>query len=258
MTNQGATGGRDLCGRLLDDRYRVESKLGTGGMATVYLADDERLGRKVVIKAPLEIFLTVEGFRERFAQEIQALIQLDNPFIGKILDRGEVDGLPYAVLQYLAGGSLKNKVETAGGTLTPEQISDWMPRVAQAVDFVHRHEFLHRDIKPGNILFDADGNVYVADFGIAKVIGANEITNLTRTGTLPGTVAYMAPGAGPRAALPARPTTSTPSPSWCTRRCPAICRTSLARRPSPRAGTEDHAEPDSSGTGGFAPADRRV
>jgi len=196
MTNLGATSGRELCGKLLDNRYRVESKLGAGGMAIVYLASDERLGRQVVIKAPLEVFLTVPGFRERFAQEIQALIQLDNPFIGKILDRGEVDGLPYAVLQYLAGGSLRDRVDAVGGKLTAEQLREWLPRVADALDFIHSREFLHRDIKPGNILFDTNNNVYLADFGIAKVLGGKEFTNLTETGTLPGTVAYMAPEAG--------------------------------------------------------------
>ncbi|HEX9700289.1 MAG TPA: TonB family protein [Acidobacteriota bacterium] len=196
MTSFEGSGGRDLTGKLLDNRYRVESKLGEGGMAAVYLAADERLGRHVVVKVPLEIFLTVSGFRERFAQEIHALIRLDHPFIGKILDRGEVSGVPFAVLQYLAGGSLVNRIEEAGGRLTPEQISGWLPRVAGALDFIHARNFLHRDIKPANILFDSERNVYIADFGIAKVLGDKEFTNLTQTGTLPGTVAYMAPEAG--------------------------------------------------------------
>jgi TonB family protein len=196
MTSFEGSRSRDLIGKLLDNRYLVESKLGEGGMAAVYLAADERLGRHVVVKVPLEIFLTVSGFRERFAQEIHALIRLDHPFIGKILDRGEVSGVPFAVLQYLAGGSLVNRIEEAGGRLTPEQIRGWLPRVAGALDFIHARNFLHRDIKPANILFDSERNVYIADFGIAKVLGDKEFTNLTQTGTLPGTVAYMAPEAG--------------------------------------------------------------
>jgi len=197
MDNSDASrSGRDLTGVLLDNRYRVETKLGEGGMAQVYLASDERLGRPVVVKVPLEIFLTVSGFRERFAHEIHALINLDHPFIGKILDRGEMSGIPFAVLQYLPGGSLMARMEEAGGRLTPEQIATWLPRVASALDFIHTRNFLHRDIKPANILFDSEHNVYIADFGIAKVLGDKEFTNLTQTGTLPGTVAYMAPEAG--------------------------------------------------------------
>ena len=179
-------------GRLLDGRYRVEEVLGRGGMGAIYLASDERMDRKVVVKVPHAKFLEEAGFRQRFEKEIRSLTRLEHPHVVKVLDAGDADGVPYAVLQHLAGGSLKERIAAKGGTLSPDEVSEWLPAVAQALDFIHGEGVVHRDVKPGSILFDAKGNVFLADFGISKALGAVD-TGLTRTGATPGSPDYMAP-----------------------------------------------------------------
>ncbi len=181
-----------MLGRLLDGRYRVGRLLGGGGMGSVYLARDERMDRFVVVKVPHARFLHEPGFRERFLREIRSLTTLEHPNVVRVYDAGEVEGVPYAVLQYLTGGSLRDRIARAGGTLTPAEVSAWLPPVAAALDFIHGQGLLHRDVKPGNVLFDRNGNVHLADFGIAKAIVAAD-TSLTQTGAMPGSPAYMAP-----------------------------------------------------------------
>ena len=188
-----------LVGEVLSDRYRISGLLGSGGMGSVYLATDEQLsGRRVAIKVPHDEFLLVPGFRQRFGQEIGQLIDLEHPHIVTILDSGEFDGRPFAVLQYLGGGSLSDRVEESDGTITVAEVLDWLPTVAESLDFIHRKGFLHRDIKPGNIFFDDEGHAFVADFGIATALGGEGFTRVTQAGTVLGSPAYMAPeyGAG--------------------------------------------------------------
>jgi serine/threonine protein kinase len=188
----------DWTGCVLDGRYRIGTVLGRGGMGTVYAARDERLDRPVVVKVPQTRFLDDEEFILRFDREIRSLITLPHPHIVKVLDVGkasplsEPDPVPYVVLEFLAGGSLKSRIDAHGGRLAPEEVASWLPDVARALDFVHRQRVVHRDIKPGNILFDTDGNVYVADFGIAKALGGID-TGVTATGVTPGSPDYMAP-----------------------------------------------------------------
>jgi formylglycine-generating enzyme required for sulfatase activity len=177
---------------VLDGRYRVGGRLGAGGMATVYLADDERLPRKVVVKVPHPALLLQEGFRKRFEHEVSSLTTLEHPNVVKIHDTGEVDGMPYAVMQHLPGGSLVDRVRAAGGRLRPGAVLDWLPATAGALDFIHRRGMIHRDVKPENILFDEEGHPFIADFGIAKAVTGLE-TKITRTGLIAGSPAYMAP-----------------------------------------------------------------
>jgi sulfatase modifying factor 1 len=148
--------------------------LGEGGMGTVYRARDERLDRTVVLKVPHPRFLAEAGFRERFERETKSLLLLEHPHIVKVHDVGAVRGVPFTVLQHLSGGSLLDRVRRAGGRLPVMDVLSWLSAVAEALDFVHELGVVHRDCKPGNVLFDDRGHAYLADFGIAKALAAAE------------------------------------------------------------------------------------
>lgn len=185
---------------LSQGRYLVRAKLGEGGMGLVYRALDRNLDADVVIKAPRRAMLEDPEFAARFAREIRSLVRLTHPCIVKISDVGEHDGVPFAVMQYLSGGSLEDyRAATSAGALANlASLADWLPGVAQALDFVHKQGYVHRDVKPGNILFDAHGNAFLSDFGVAKVLGSSaessrSQTAHTGTGLVVGTPEYMAP-----------------------------------------------------------------
>lgn len=182
----------ELTGRTLSDRYRVDGKLGEGGMATAWLAFDLRLARPVVLKIPLAAMLRDETAAQRFQLEIESLIRLRHPHVVHVLDAGMVDGRPYAVLDYLEGGSLEERLAESGGIQTAAQVLEWLPAIADALDHVHEEGMVHRDVKPGNILFDAKGHPALSDFGIVKAL-VNNPTGLTMTGQSPGSPRYMAP-----------------------------------------------------------------
>ena len=158
-----------LLGRTIAERYEIQRRLGEGGMGSVYLAVDLELNRRpVVLKFPDAAGLDDRSFRERFLFEIRSLSALEHPHIIKIYDAGETGETPYAVVQYAAGGDLKQQL--AGRQPTPEEILPWFRVVADALDFVHRHGYCHRDVKPANIFLDRDGNAYLSDFGIATAM----------------------------------------------------------------------------------------
>ncbi|HIK84800.1 MAG TPA: serine/threonine protein kinase, partial [Myxococcales bacterium] len=161
-----------LVGTLLDDRYEIKKALDRGGMGTVYLAWDATLKRKVVVKIPHARLMTDKTFRLRFLQEIRDLANHEHPAILRIEGSGSHGNVPYAVVQYLRGGNLRERITAQGGQETPDQILEWLPTVADALDTVHRNGSLHRDVKPANILFDERGNAVLSDFGIATAIGA--------------------------------------------------------------------------------------
>jgi hypothetical protein len=175
-------------------RYRVTSKLGEGGMALIYHAWDDRLKTDVVIKVPrVSILMEDPDFAVRFADEIHALVLLPHPHIVKVIDQGRHDGLPYAVMQFLAGGSLEGRRLP----LTPDELVAWLEPIAEALDFMHGKGYVHRDVKPANILFDAHGYAYLSDFGIIKTLlksgGAAQRKGITLSGMVLGTPQYMAP-----------------------------------------------------------------
>lgn len=176
-------------------RYRVVRVLGAGGMGTVYLCVQAQPHREVVIKFPHPALIQQEGFRERFEAEIQFMIGLDHPGVVSIHETGEHRGLPFAVLQYLTGGSLGDRLEKKGSPQTIEEIAEWLQPVATTLDSIHQDGVLHRDIKPDNILFDRRGHAYLSDFGISKAIA--EISSpsmaLTRTGMFIGSPRYAPP-----------------------------------------------------------------
>jgi serine/threonine protein kinase len=178
-------------GQMLDkNRYKVADKLGEGGMGFVYRARDRRLGCDVVIKVPRAEMLADSEFRQRFAHEIRALVQLSHPHVVKVTDVGKHDGVPFAVMQFLPGGSLEEK-----RSADPAALAKWLPAVAQALDFIHAQGYVHRDVKPANILFDAHGNAFISDFGVAKTLAERTQIRrgLTEAGTVLGTPEYMAP-----------------------------------------------------------------
>lgn len=185
---------------LANGRYLIRAALGEGGMGTVYRAWDRNLETEVVIKVPRLAMLEDPGFAERFSREIRSLVKLTHPHIVKVLDVGSQDGVPFAVMQYLAGGSLethRRELADERGRCPAASLAGWLPEIAQALDFLHAQGYLHRDVKPANILFDEHKNAYLSDFGIIKALAEAEqdvrTASLTGTGMVLGTPHYMAP-----------------------------------------------------------------
>ncbi len=182
----------DLIGKSLG-RYHILEQLGEGGMATVYKAYDTRLETDVAVKVIRTENLApsaLERSLKRFEREAKALARLTHPNIVKVTDFGEDEDKPYLVMEYLPGGTLKQKL----GKPIPwnESISILLP-IARALDFAHRQNMIHRDVKPSNILITADGEPMLTDFGIAKILDLEETADLTGTGMGIGTPEYMAP-----------------------------------------------------------------
>ncbi len=189
---------------LANGRYLITAKLGEGGMGAVYRATDRNIDADVVIKVPLRAMLADPEFSRRFKEEIRSLVKLSHPNIVKLSDVGDWDGLPFAVMQFLSGGSLEDRRPTgpAGnfGASDPREIALWLRGIASALDYVHSQNYVHRDVKPGNILFDTQGHPFLGDFGVVKVLAsASDVgTKATRTamtgaGMVVGTAEYMAP-----------------------------------------------------------------
>ena len=189
----------DWVGLTLDGRYTVAAKLGEGGMGFVYRAADARLGCDVVVKVPRASMLEDAGFRERFRAEVGALVRLAHPHVVKVSDFGQHAGVPFAVMQFLPGGSLEDRrpKDAAGHfrAISPKSLGGWLPAVADALDFIHKQGYVHRDVKPANILFDAHKNAYISDFGVAKAVAGNKAAaaGITGAGLILGTPTYMAP-----------------------------------------------------------------
>jgi formylglycine-generating enzyme required for sulfatase activity/tRNA A-37 threonylcarbamoyl transferase component Bud32 len=182
-------------------RYQVTATLGAGGMGVAYRARDTQLGREVVIKVPRRAMLDDPDFAPRFAREARSLAQLSHAHIVKIHDVGTHDGFPFLILEFLTGGSLGDRLRRDGqGRQIPRpaaELQTWLQGVAEVLDFIHRQKYLHRDVKPANILFDGEGHVFLSDFGIVKALTANGAkkpeTVMTGTGMVIGTPQYLAP-----------------------------------------------------------------
>jgi hypothetical protein len=182
----------DVADRLtaaLAGRYLIEREIGSGGMATVFLAEDPRYARKVAVKV-LKPDLAAAVGPERFLREIRITAQLNHPHILPLLDSGEAGGFLYYVMPYVTGGSLRGRLRP-GTALDLAVVTRVTAQVAAALSHAHRHGIVHRDIKPENILF-SEGLAIVADFGIARAV-AGVSDGLTRSGFPLGTPGYMSP-----------------------------------------------------------------
>jgi eukaryotic-like serine/threonine-protein kinase len=177
-----------LINTLFDGRYRIMRKLGSGGMANVYLAEDQELGRRVAIKILNDRHANDDQFVERFRREAKNAAGLSHPNIVSIYDRGEAEGTYYIAMEYLDGRSLKELIVSRGPAPIPVAI-DYARQILTAVRFAHRHGIVHRDIKPHNVLVDAEGRLKVTDFGIARA-GASQ---MTEAGSIIGTAQYLSP-----------------------------------------------------------------
>jgi serine/threonine protein kinase len=174
-------------------RYHILEQLGEGGMATVYKAYDTRLESNVAVKVIRTERLApeiLERALKRFEREAKAVARLAHPNIVRVVDYGEQENQPYLVMQYLPGGTLKQRL----GKPMPWIEAAWiLAPIARALDFAHRQNIIHRDVKPSNILITADGDPMLTDFGIAKIIDEEATVDLTGTSATVGTPEYMAP-----------------------------------------------------------------
>jgi serine/threonine-protein kinase len=177
-----------LIGTLFDGRYTVVRKLGAGGMANVYLAEEQELGRRVAIKILNDRHANDEQFVERFRREAKNAAALSHPNIVSIYDRGEAEGTYYIAMEYLEGRSLKELIVSRGPAPVTVAV-EYARQILSALRFAHRHGIVHRDIKPHNVLVDAEGRVKVTDFGIARA-GTSQ---MTEAGSIVGTAQYLSP-----------------------------------------------------------------
>lgn len=175
-------------GTLVDDRYKVLSRLGSGGMADVFLAEDHQLGRKVALKLLHRRFAEDAGFVERFRREAQAAAGLQHPNVVSVYDRGEFDGTYYIAMEYLPGRTLKQLIREEA-PLDPVRAIDITVEILKAARFAHRRGIIHRDLKPHNVIVDDSDHAKVTDFGIARA-GASD---MTETGSIMGTAQYLSP-----------------------------------------------------------------
>ena len=171
---------------MVDGRYRVLQRIGSGGMADVWLAEDAHLQRRVALKVLHARFAQDREFVERFRREAEAAAGLQHPNVVAVFDRGEVDGTYYIAMQHLEGRTLKQLIDAG---LAPEQAVGLIRQVLEGARFAHRHGIVHRDLKPQNVIVDGEGKATVTDFGIARA-GVSEIT---QAGSVMGTPHYLSP-----------------------------------------------------------------
>src|SRR6202050_1679110 len=182
----------DSIGRVLGKRYRLLSALGTGASAHVFLAEDVSLQRHVAVKVLQPGLATDEAFLKRFRAEARSVASLNHPHVLRVFDWGEDTDGPYLVLEYLGGGSLRDLLARAHH-LSHSQAASLGTQVAQGRAYAHARGLVHRDIKPANLLFDEEGRVRVADFGVARALAEAAWTE--PAGAMVGTARYISPEA---------------------------------------------------------------
>jgi beta-lactam-binding protein with PASTA domain/predicted Ser/Thr protein kinase len=174
-------------GVVVDERYRLDRKIGTGGMADVWLAEDTELDRKVAIKVLHDRFAQDKEFVQRFQREAQSAAGLQHPNVVGIFDRGQFGDTYFIAMEYVDGPSMKDLVK---GGMSPKDAIGFTRQILNAARFAHRKGIVHRDLKPQNVLIDDEGRARVADFGIAR---AAENSDITATGSVMGTAQYISP-----------------------------------------------------------------
>jgi len=177
---------------ILNDRYEIQSRLGRGGMADVFLGHDRLLDRAVAVKVLFPEYANDPNFVERFRREAQAAANLSHPNIVAVYDWGQAGTTYFIVMEYVAGRTLGEIVRT-DGPLMAQRAADIADEVAGALGFAHRNGVVHRDVKPGNILVATNGTVKVADFGIARALNSATEQGLTQAGAVMGTATYFSP-----------------------------------------------------------------
>jgi len=170
-------------------RYQVERVLGDGAMAKVLLAHDVELGREVAVKLLDERLAADESFRARFAREARVAAGLSHPNVVTVFDVGDADGRPFIVMELVTGRTLEERL-LQDGALSANDVLGVARQVCAGLEHTHANGLVHRDLKPGNLIEREDGTIKIADFGIARAV---EGTELTETGTIVGTAAYLAP-----------------------------------------------------------------
>ena len=189
--SEAATGSPGaLIGTVLSGRYRLESKLGSGGMSTVYLARDETLERWVAVKVLHREISDQPDQIERFRREARAVAQLSHPNVVAVIDAGEDGGHPYIVFEYVDGETLKQRIDAQSGRLPLDEATAYAIEIGRGLAAAHAAGIVHRDVKPQNVLIDAEGRAKVTDFGIARSL---ESDGLTKTGRVLGTTDYVSP-----------------------------------------------------------------
>jgi eukaryotic-like serine/threonine-protein kinase len=178
-----------MIGTVLSERYRLEAKLGSGGMSTVYLARDDTLDRAVAVKVMHREMSEQEDQLQRFRQEARAVAKLSHPNVVSVIDAGEDGGHPYIVFEYVKGETLKQRIGRIGALDAQEAIA-YAIEVARGLSVAHARNMVHRDIKPQNVLIDEEGRAKLTDFGISRQL---EQAGVTATGRVLGTTDYVAP-----------------------------------------------------------------
>jgi hypothetical protein len=178
-----------MIGTVLSGRYRLEAKLGSGGMSTVYLARDGTLDRAVAVKVMHREMSEQEDQLQRFRQEARAVAKLSHPNVVSVIDAGEDGGHPYIVFEYVKGETLKQRIKREGALDVQDAIA-YAIEVARGLGVAHARNMVHRDIKPQNVLIDEDGRAKLTDFGISRQL---EQDGVTATGRVLGTTDYVAP-----------------------------------------------------------------
>ena len=178
-----------LSSTVLSGRYRLESKLGSGGMSTVYLALDEVLDRPVAVKLLHREISEEADQLERFRREARAAARLSHPNLVGVIDAGEDDGRPYIVFEYIEGRTLKRRISDEGPLPVDEAVA-YAIEIGRGLTAAHARKLVHRDVKPQNVLIDPDGRAKVTDFGIARSL---EQKGMTATGRVLGTTDYVSP-----------------------------------------------------------------
>jgi len=178
-----------VIGTLINERYRLEEKIGSGGMSSVYRAFDPMLERWVAIKLMHRDISHDPDQLERFRREARTVAQLNHPHVVTVIDAGEDDGAPYIVFEYVEGETLKERIRRLGRLPVSEAVA-YAIEIGRALDAAHASRLVHRDVKPQNVLIDRDGRAKVTDFGIARSL---EAQGLTATGRVLGTTDYVSP-----------------------------------------------------------------
>jgi serine/threonine-protein kinase len=178
-----------MIGTVLSGRYKLEAKLGSGGMSTVYLARDTTLDRQVAVKILHREMSEQEDQLQRFRQEARAVAKLSHPNVVAVIDAGEDGGHPYIVFEYVEGETLKQRIKRVGA-LEPQEALAYAIEIARGLTVAHNRNMVHRDIKPQNVLIDAEGRAKLTDFGISRQL---EQDGMTATGRVLGTTDYVAP-----------------------------------------------------------------